>query len=160
MAKIKEKTKTSIKVKFVLLAATAKLPVYKHDNDADCDLHAAESATIKPGERRAITTAVAWLPPKAPVGKKYVLIVKSRSGMAFNDNGEASNAGVVDEGYTGPIKVMIQNFGSKPIKIKLGDRFAQGIIQELPLVEIEKGTIAELNKKSGRGAKGFGSTGK
>ena len=152
--------KTSIKVKFVKLAATAKLPVYKHVNDAGCDLFAAESATIKPGERRAITTAVAWLPPKAPTGKQYVLIVKSRSGMAFKENAEASNAGVIDEGYTGAIGVMIQNFSNTPLKVKLGDRFAQGIIQEIPLVTIEQGTIAELNKRKGRGTAGFGSTGK
>ena len=73
--------------------------------------------------------------------EKPVLIIQSRSGLAFNHEVEASNAGVVDTGYRNSIKVRLYNNSKKPYHVSKGDRIAQAILYYIPLcvpVEIEE----------------------
>jgi len=108
---------------------------------------------IRPGTSAVIPTGVAW---EAETPRKIALVMQSRSGLAFRLGIEASNAGVIDKGYRGEIKVLLYNNGRSDYTIYNGNRIAQGIVMELPDVEIEESD--ELSP-SPRSSKGFGSTG-
>ena len=81
--------------------------------------------------------------------------IAPRSGLAlkkFIDVG----AGVVDEDYRGELGVVLFNFGEEDFKINMGDKIAQLIFER-----IKTPTIVETDdlEETGRGKKGFGSTG-
>ena len=71
-------------------------------------------------------------------------------------NGIQVGAGVIDPDYTGELKVLLFNHGSKDLEVKMGDRVAQLILErcETPPVE-EIGLLQETIRGDG----GFGSTG-
>jgi dUTP pyrophosphatase len=108
---------------------------------------------IRPGTSAVIPTGVAW---EAETPRKVVLVIQSRSGLAFRFGIEASNAGIIDKGYRGEINILLYNNGRSDYTIYNGQRVAQGIVMELPEVEIEESN--ELSD-SPRSTKGFGSTG-
>lgn len=143
-------------INFKRLYEDSILPSYgSNDNsNAGLDLYAHFSCTIPAGESAIIGTGVAW---ESPPDRKYFMEVKSRSGLAFNHGIEASNAGVIDAGYSGEIKVKLYNNSKKTYVVGRGDRIAQGIIFELPVVVVAE--VAELSDST-RGDKGFGSSGK
>jgi dUTP pyrophosphatase len=66
-------------------------------------------------------------------------------------------AGVIDAGYRGEWKVIMINLGNSDYQIEIGDKIAQGILQDATQVKIK-----QVNKLSNtkRGKEGFGSTGK
>ena len=86
---------------------------------------------------------------------KISLIVKSRSGKAFNEHLEVTNAGVIDQDYRGNFKIKLYNNGTKDIRLKQGDKVAQGLI----IIQPKLVGVDLLNPDSERGNKGFGSSG-
>ena len=86
---------------------------------------------------------------------KISLIVKSRSGRAFNEHLEVTNAGVIDQDYRGNFKIKLYNNGTKDIRLKQGDKVAQGLI----IIQPKLVGVDLLNPDSERGNKGFGSSG-
>ena len=78
-----------------------------------------------------------------------------RSGLAlkkFIDVG----AGVVDEDYKGELGVILFNFGEEDFKINMGDKIAQLIFEKMKTPEVVE---VDSLEETGRGEKGFGSTG-
>jgi dUTP pyrophosphatase len=66
--------------------------------------------------------------------------------------------GLIDAGYRGELKVILINLGDAPVAITAGDRIAQ-----LVLVPVALGAAVEVDdlpESNGRGAGGFGSTGR
>ena len=143
-------------VNFKRLYEDSILPSYGNNDssNAGLDLYAHYGCVIPVGESAIFGTGIAWEPPN---DHKYFMEVKSRSGLAFNHGVEASGAGVIDSTFQGEIKVKLYNNGQKPYRVNRGDRIAQGIIFELPVVEVKE--VAELSDST-RGANGFGSSGK
>lgn len=166
-----------MKVKFKKLYSDSEIPTFGNNDpsNAGVDLYAHigwDTVTIPPGASAVIGTGVAWEPGAVEfvepidndtvrrvqmVSWKSAMIIKGRSGLAINQGIEATNAGVIDEGYRGEIKVRLHNGGAAPLVVKNGDRIAQGVIVALPVVEIVE--AAELTPSS-RGENGFGSTGR
>lgn len=68
-----------------------------------------------------------------------------------------SCGGVIDEGYTGSIKVKLYNLGTEPYTVHAGDKIAQLIIQPYAAPELE---LVEHLDETERGENGFGSTGR
>jgi dUTP pyrophosphatase len=69
--------------------------------------------------------------------------------------------GLIDADYTGPIMVSAWNRnapGTPPIRLSPGDRFAQLVF--VPVVRPDFAVVEEFSQASGRGAGGFGSTGR
>jgi dUTP pyrophosphatase len=66
------------------------------------------------------------------------------------------NAGVIDRGYTGEVKVLLFNMGEESIELPEGSRIAQLIIKKIALPIVEE---VESLESSDRGEGGFGSTG-
>jgi len=82
--------------------------------------------------------------------------IESRSGLNVK-NSVVSCGGVVDEGYTGSIKVKLYNLGTEPYTVHKGDKIAQLIIQPYAAPKLE--LVDELDDTE-RGDSGFGSTGR
>jgi len=146
-----------MKVSFKKLNDNATIPTLNNSTDAGLDLYACDNVMITSHSDAIIKTGIAWMPSKIKEGSKAVMIVKSRSGLAFKDGIECTNAGVIDQCYRGEIGVKLYNTTNELYQVKKGDRIAQGVIYELPVVNIEE--VMEIDA-SIRGENGFGSSGK
>ena len=140
--------------RFTRLSEAAQAPLRAHPGDAGCDLFAAESARLEPGERASVGTGIAVEIPEGSAG-----LVLPRSGLAAKHGISVVNApGLIDAGYRGEVRVLLLNTDlSDAFEIELGDRIAQLVIVEVGDSEpIEAESLAE----SVRGEGGFGSTGR
>ena len=93
------------------------LPSKGSEYAAGFDLHACLKESTKvlmPHTRDTISTGVAITPPRGHYGR-----VAPRSGLA-RDYGIDVLAGVIDEDYTGEIKVILYNTGDLPLVIENG----------------------------------------
>ena len=135
-------------LRFRRLAAAARPPTQAHEGDAGYDLHAAEGATIGPGERASVGTGIAVAIPEGQAG-----LVIPRSGLAARHGISVVNApGLIDSGYRGEIRVLLLNTDpGEPFEIEVGDRIAQLLV--VPFVEAGELSASE------RGEGGFGSSG-
>ena len=150
-----------MKIGFKKLHPDAIIPKFGHDDPTNMgiDFYARpdfDSFFLLGNTSIVIPTGIAWQPSEIPEGWKAGLIIKSRSGMAINSGIECSNAGVIDQGYTGEIMIKLYNNTPKAIQIDKGARIAQGIPFLVPDVIVEE--IQELEETE-RGNKGFGSSG-
>lgn len=152
-----------IKIYWKKLDKNAIIPTKSTEFSAGFDLFSLESKVIHPKKFGLFKTGIAWeLENKIDVGlceinKLVYGQVQGRSGMAFNHSIELTNCGVIDMDYRGEIGVKLYNVGDEAYTVSEGDRIAQIIIKELPLVEV--GEADELTE-SKRGSNGFGSSGK
>jgi dUTP pyrophosphatase len=140
--------------RFTRLSEAAQAPKRAHPGDAGCDLFAAESARLEPGERASVGTGIAVEIPEGSAG-----LVLPRSGLAAKHGISVVNApGLIDAGYRGEVRVLLLNTDqTEPFEIEPGDRIAQLVIVEIGDSEpIEADALAD----SVRGEGGFGSTGR
>lgn len=139
-----------MKVVYTTQNATITPP---RDGDAGYDLHAAERAIIRPGERECISVGAHLELPPGTVG-----LIRDRSGLA-NFKGITVLGGVVDNSYRGLLSVILLNTGAKSVDVEIGDRIAQLVILPIftPALEVVTGTW-EMSATT-RAGQGFGSTG-
>ncbi len=130
-----------------------ELPRYAYPGDAGLDLRSNADLVIEPFERRLIPTGLAIAIPEG-----YAGFVQPRSGLALRQGLSFPNTpGLIDSHYRGELKVVAINLDShNPIRIKRGDRIAQLVIQEVPVVNLVE--VKELDETD-RGSGGFGSSG-
>jgi dUTP pyrophosphatase len=129
----------------------AKFPTKANLTDAGFDLYSVENIIIAPQSRKTIRTGIALEMPKHFAG-----LIWPRSGLSVK-SGIDVLAGVIDSGYRGEIMVCLYNTSKDVVDIKHGDRIAQIIFQEVPVVTME---VHSTLGSSQRGDNGFGSTGK
>lgn len=143
-----------IRVKFTMDSGCGDLkPTRAHADDAAFDLRSRAALTLEPG---AVTLVPTGLRLELPPG--YEAQVRPRSGLALKQHvGILNSPGTIDAGYRGEVGVIMFNFGGEAFTVQRGDRIAQLVIAALPEVEL---TEAPELAESGRGAGGFGSTGK
>jgi dUTP pyrophosphatase len=143
-----------VTLRFRRLSEAALPPDQAHEGDAGYDLHAAEAATIGPGERASVGTGIAVAIPPGHAG-----LVVPRSGLAARHGISVVNApGLIDSGYRGELRVLLLNTDSREaFAVEPGDRIAQ-----LVLVAVETPGLEEADEldATARGADGFGSTGR
>jgi dUTP pyrophosphatase len=109
--------------------------------------------TLGPMERFAIPTG---LHIELPEG--FEAQIRPRSGLALKQGITCLNTpGTIDADYRGEIKVIVINLSKEAQTIHHGDRIAQMIVNRVTTVDWSP--VMEL-KDSGRGAGGFGHTGK
>jgi dUTP pyrophosphatase len=137
-----------------LLTEGARLPSRAHDGDAGLDLHAAEPATLAPGERASIATGVAVEIPAGHAG-----LVLPRSGLAARHGIALVNApGLIDSGYRGELRILLLNTDrERGVEIEPGDRIAQLVVTAIAAPEP---IAAPELASSSRGDGGFGSSGR
>lgn len=141
-----------MKLKVKRLNDKAVLPAYGRPGDAGLDLASVDKYLLAHGERRLVSTGLAVEVPEGHVG-----IIKDRSGIA-RKHGVAVMAGVIDSGYRGEVRVLLENRSreKKPFFYAVGDRIAQLVILPAPAIEVEE---VETLDATERGVRGFGSTG-
>ena len=129
------------------------MPRYAYEGDAGLDLRSTVNATLKPLERILVPCGISVAIPQG-----YAGLVIPRSGLAANHGISIVNApGLIDSNYRGEIKVILINLDSQhDFEIKRGDRIAQLLLTEVPMVSLE---VVESLPESVRGTGGFGSSG-
>ena len=128
----------------------AFVPERAHVTDAGADLRSPVGTVIPARGSRVIDTGVHIQLPHG-----YVGMLKSKSGL--NVKHGITSEGVIDEGYTGPIKAKLYNHGDEPYKIERGDKITQLVIVPCEYVYFD---LVDKLDDSERGGDGFGSTGK
>jgi dUTP pyrophosphatase len=129
------------------------LPAYESEHAAGMDLRAAEDAILPPGGRALVATGFAIALPDG-----FEAQVRPRSGLAVKHGVTLLNSpGTIDADYRGEIKVILINHGRESFAVKRGDRIAQMVVSPVTRVVLKE--TAELSG-TGRGAGGFGSTGR
>jgi dUTP pyrophosphatase len=140
-------------LKIKKLNPDAIIPAYQSEEAAGFDLHSIDDVVIKKGERKLISTGLAF-----EIEKGYEVQIRPRSGLAYKYGITVLNSpGTIDSDYRGEIKVLLINLGEKDFEIKKGDRIAQAVVA--PVVQAKFVEVEELSDTK-RGSGGFGSTGK
>lgn len=143
-------------IKFRKLESSAVMPQFKSSGAAGMDLCAIDECgelTIEPGRVMVIRVGLAIeLPPG------FEAQVRSRSGLAARGIVVANSPGTIDSDYQGEIGVILHNTTRQPYTVRPGDRIAQLVIAQTPLLTVVESTEAPAPTE--RGAGGFGSTGK
>jgi len=132
------------------------LPSYQSALAAGLDLLAAvpESAPVilAPGARAAIPTGLAIGLPPGTEGQ-----VRPRSGLAARHGVTVLNSpGTIDADYRGEVQVLLVNLGGEAFTVTRGMRIAQLIVASTSRARLVE---ASALPPSGRGTRGFGSTG-
>lgn len=144
-----------VPVRLLPHAADLGLPGYATDQAAGLDLRAAvdQSISLAPGARVAVPTGIALA-----LDPGYEAQVRPRSGLALNHGVTVLNSpGTVDADYRGEVAVILINHGQLAVEIARGMRIAQLVVA--PVARVEWAPAGAL-PESGRGAGGFGSTGR
>ena len=129
----------------------AIIPSYQSINAAALDLYSLDNITLIPKQKHIFNTKI-----KMEIPEGYFGSIRDRSGLAAN-HGIHVLGGVVDSDYRGEVGVILINLGDKEYNISKGERIAQMVIHEIPLVQIQEvDSLSETKRDSG----GFGSTGK
>ncbi len=138
-----------------LLHPAARAPERTRPGDAGYDLRAVEPFSLAPGARAVVPTGVAVAVPEGAAG-----LVVPRSGMAAKHGISVVNGpGLIDPSYRGEVKVVLVNLGQEAYEGEPGDRIAQLLL--VPCLTPEVRTVEELPPGAdGRGAAGFGSSGR
>jgi dUTP pyrophosphatase len=129
------------------------LPARATEHAAGLDVVAAEDLVLAPGERHAVATGFAIAIPEG-----YEVQVRPRSGLALKHGITCLNTpGTIDSDYRGEVKVILANLGSEPFEVRRGERIAQ--LVPAPVLKANFREVDALSE-TGRGAGGFGSTGR
>ncbi len=146
------------------LRPNAALPQYATSGSAGLDLRACLDAPLTLAPRDAGADQGVWNCAKVPTGlamaipEGYVGLIFARSGLATKHGLTPANCvGVIDSDYRGEIVVALVNLGAEDYVIQPGERVAQLVI--VPCAQ-PKLVEADALTETGRGAGGFGSTGK
>ena len=134
----------------VKLDTGAIAPTRAHDTDAGLDLYAMDGATIPPKNYATFDTGVHVQLPEDCAG-----LLVSKSGL--NVNGHITSTGLIDQGYSGEIRVKLYNHGCEPYEVHAGDKISQLVV--IP-VRYEPVEIVDEIDAGDRADNGFGSTGR
>lgn len=127
------------------------LPKRATAGSAGYDFCSPVGITLEPGQSAKIPTGI-----RCMIDEGYVLQIYPRSSMGFRYQMALLNTvGIIDSDYysadnEGHIIVGIVNRGDRPLTIKTGDRFVQGLFMRYYLAEEDE----DLGERHG----GFGST--
>ncbi len=130
------------------------LPARATEQAAGYDVRSAEEDfVLEPREIRLVATGLTM---ELPEGLECQ--VRPRSGLALRHGITLPNSpGTIDPDYRGELRIIMQNNGSESVRIERGERIAQFVFQRFATPE-----VVECDKlgATGRGADGFGSTGR
>ena len=139
-------------LKIIKIDKEATPPQRASEKAVGYDLYSLQSYTIPPNNVGLIDTGIAAKFPTGTYGR-----IASRSGLALRHNLTVLG-GVIDPDYTGAIKVLLYNFGTKPFTVNKSDRIAQLILERYQTSPITELSTKDLPNTT-RSNNGFGSTG-
>jgi dUTP pyrophosphatase len=132
------------------------MPAYATAGSAGLDLRACidEPITLRPGDSALIPSGLAIHLDDPGLAA----IVIPRSGLGHKHGIVLGNlVGLIDSDYQGQVFVSTWNRGKEPFVVNPLERIAQLVV--VPVVQVEL-NVVDAFEESGRGAGGFGSTGK
>jgi len=139
----------------IVLDSDSTLPEYKTIGSAGMDLVASKDTTLVAFKPEAVSTGI-----KISIPKGYVGTVCPRSGLSLKGVTVYNAPGVVDEDFTGEVKVILMYIPTVAVnsryEISKGERIAQLIVSKYERISLNP--VLFLMETS-RGANGFGSTG-
>lgn len=137
-----------------LLKSEAKAPTIAHPGeDLAYDLYSAETVTIPARGHHIVSTGISI---ELDInGRPAGALIRDRSSMASRRI--ICTAGVIDAGYRGEVRVVMENLGDAPAEIHLGDKIANLIPYPVLTSEVE---VVEDLAETSRSAGGFGSSGR
>ena len=137
-----------------LLTPTAKAPTIAHPGeDLGYDLYSAETVTIPARGHHIVSTGISI--EMQIDGRAAGALVRDRSSMAARR--VITTAGVIDAGYRGEVRIVMENLADSPAEIHAGDKIANLLPYPVLTSAVE---VVEDLAESKRNAGGFGSTGK
>jgi len=145
-----------IDVKILDARLRDQLPHYATPGSAGLDLRACIDApiTLQPGQTELVPAGIAI--HLADPG--LAAVVLPRSGLGHKHGIVLGNlVGLIDSDYQGQIFVSTWNRGNTPFVLNPMERLAQLVI--VPVMQVGFNIVSDFDA-SGRGAGGFGSTGK
>ena len=122
----------------------AFIPVRAHGTDAGADLRSPISALVPARGSFVIDTGVHIQLPHG-----YVGMLKSKSGL--NARYGITSEGVIDEGYTGAIKVKLYNHSDCPFTVFRGDKITQLVIMPCEYVDFDVVDKLDDSERGGDG---------
>ncbi len=132
------------------------LPAYATTGSAGLDLRACIDAALDlpPGRTELIPTGLAIHLDDPGLAA----VVLPRSGLGHKHGIVLGNlVGLIDSDYQGQLLVSVWNRGSVAFTVQPGERIAQLVV--VPVVQVEL-QVVESFEQTGRGAGGFGSSGR
>lgn len=135
-------------------------PFFAEEGDSGFDMraHIPDFPYFVLVEKGTVTTIPTGL--YFEVEKGLEIQARSRSGLADKSHVFVLNSpGTIDSRYRGQVKIILANFGQNDLQVNNGDRIAQGVV--CPVYGEGRLNIKKVEKlsESGRGTKGFGSSG-
>lgn len=128
----------------------ARVPEKAHPGDLGYDLFSVGHTSILPGHTVLISTGIAVQFPEG-----YGAVIRDRSSVATKQS-LFTVAGVIDNGYTGEIRIALYNASNELREVRHGEKIAQMILQPVISFDIEE--VEHVTSVDGRGSDGFGST--
>jgi len=145
-----------LEVKILDERIRSMLPHYATAGAAGLDLRACIDAPLMlhAGDSHLVCTGIA-----IHLGDPgYAAVVLPRSGLGSKHGIVLGNlVGLIDSDYQGEVLVSVWNRGNAAFTIQPMERIAQLVV--VPVVQVKLNVVEEFTR-SGRGAGGFGSTGK
>ncbi|XP_047982815.1 deoxyuridine 5'-triphosphate nucleotidohydrolase-like [Salvia hispanica] len=132
------------------LSEKAVLPSRGSPLSAGYDLSSAVETKVPARGKALVPTDLSVAVPEGTYAR-----IAPRSGLAWKHSIDVG-AGVVDADYRGPVGVILFNHSDVDFQVKVGDRIAQLIIQQIVTPEVAE--VDDLDATA-RGSGGFGSTG-
>src|SRR6202158_1279773 len=142
-------------LKVKLLRPGAKAPTIAHPGeDLGYDIYAAEDVTIASRGNAVVPTGIGIELTMAS-GEPLGALLRDKSSMAARRL--ALTGGVIDAGYRGEVRVLMENLGDQAAEIHAGDKMVNLIPYPVLTTPVE--VLEELGE-SIRKAGGFGSSGR
>lgn len=142
-------------LKVKLLSPTAKAPTIAHPGeDLGYDLFAAVNVTISARGNAVVSTGVA-IELTSASGEPLGALLRDKSSMAMRRL--TATGGVIDAGYRGEIRVVMENLGDTTAEIHAGDKLVNLIPYPVLTTPVE---VCEELADSSRNDGGFGSSGR
>lgn len=133
----------------VQLDEGAFLPERAHATDAGADIRTPVAFTLQPWGSFTVNTGIhIELPPNTKCD------VRSKSGL--NTKHDIISEGLIDEGFSGEIRVRLHNLSGKPYGFERGDKITQLVVTPVLYPDIVQVDTVQGGE---RGNAGFGSTG-
>src|ERR1700730_2231851 len=131
-------------LKVKLLNPAAKAPTVAHPGeDLGYDIYSAETLTVPARGHALVSTGIA-VECSSPAGEKMGALLRDKSSMAARRL--VLTGGVIDAGYRGEIKVLMEKLSDLPATIQAGDKIANLI--PYPVLTGKVRVVDDLNESS------------
>ena len=140
-----------MKISFKKFSSLGRVPTKATPRSACFDIYSSAEVRLRPGETKQIPLDIGF-----KFSKKLCCRIYPRSGLSLLPT--FIGGGVVDSDYRGNISVILTNFASFDVEIKVGDKIAQIMFTKPAEVFFED--VEDFIDNTVRGTKGFGSTGR